>query len=1438
VRKYTAALIHKGSQHRRPGLLLATVTLLTLGLIAAPGPSAAPPADFQTSLVVGDGLNGPSGFEIAPDGRIFILERSGKVKIVKNGELLPTPFADLPSEDTGDRGLIGIAFDPEFGVANHYVYFYYTGRDLLNHLVRFSADQDVGTDGPFELFRTSSPSQLLHVGGSIGFGPDGKLYFAVGDNGDAALAQDLSSPHGKILRINKDGSIPEDNPFAGQPGKLGAIWAYGFRNPWRFQFDSGTGRLFGGDVGSHIWEEVNSIVKGANYGWPLHEGICASSCAGYTDPIYAYPHAGESAAVTGGPVYRHDMFPPEYRGDLFFGDYAKGFIKNADLDSGGNITAVHDFDRLAGAVVDMKVAPDGSMYYLNYWPGSLHRITYNTTSHLPVASASADATKGVEPMTVHFSSAGSHDPDDDPLNYHWTFGDGTTSTEANPTKTYSEKGVYTARLTVSAGGDQTPAQPIVIQVGLPPALTVSAPTEGQLYRAGDTITYNAFASDAAGFDLNDANIKTEVRLHHGTHFHPFVGPLTGRAGSFTIPSTGESSGDTSYEIKVTATDANGLSTSKIVNILPRKSEIRVETSPAGLGLTLDSIPVSTPLTFTGVEGFRRELSAPTTAVAPDGTVLQFAGWSDGRSIRHVITTPENDTTYTATYRPSEPFTGEYYNNTAFSGDPVLTRHDPNVNFAWGGDPPDPALPANDFAVRWTKTQWFGAGRYKFTALADDGMRLYIDGKRVINQWEGPANTEFSHVAELGEGNHTIRLEYLEYGGDAGVALEWDAVREQPSDSYRAEYWNVPPGVNPIPGTTPELVRDEEAIDHDWGPDSPGAGIGVNGFAARWTRTMSLAPGDYEFTLTGDDGVRLYVDGLKVIDGWVAQAPTTYRTTVHLDGGPHRIVVEYFENSGGAMAEFGYALVGDPAEHTAYRAEYWNTADQGETPTIPARPPDLERFDETLNFDWGGGSPGAGISENRFVARWTKTVNLSAGVYRFTGGRDDGIRAYIDNMPVIDQWTSGNAQYSVEKLVLGGPHELRVEYFEGGGGARAEFTYDRIGEVASGNGGYAADYFANRNLEGSPALSRTDEAIDFDWGGGAPGDGVPADNFSARWTKSLFVTEAGSYKFTMTGDDGVRLYIDGQNVLDAWVGQSGTTLSATYHLTQGTHEIKLEYFEAGGDALTKFGYERTSDPAPPPPDPYAAEYFDNPNLAGAPVLTRRDAVVDFDWGSGAPADGVPANSFSARWTKPLDVTAAGSYKFTITGDDGVRLFVDGEKVLDKWIPQAPTTYTVTRQLSQGTHQLVLEYFELDGGAVAKLNHEATADPPPPPEPFTAEYFNNTELSGDPVLTRADNEIDFDWGQDSPSFVLPFNHFSARWTRTKDYAAGTYRFSVTGDDGIRVLIDGEPVIDGWSYQSPTTYTADVPLSAGPHTVVVEYFEHTGGAVAKFSELRIGD
>ncbi len=251
-----------------------------------------------------------------------------------------------------------------------------------------------------------------------------------------------------------------------------------------------------------------------------------------------------------------------------------------------------------------------------------------------------------------------------------------------------------------------------------------------------------------------------------------------------------------------------------------------------------------------------------------------------------------------------------------------------------------------------------------------------------------------------------------------------------------------------------------------------------------------------------------------------------------------MVMDYYENGSGAVAKLNYHQVDEQGDESPYHAEYWNITDGVLPPHIPTGPADLVRDDDTLDFDWSDGSPGAGIGSNMFVARWTKTVKLSAGVYRFSGVRDDGIRAYIDNVPVVDRWTTGHENYSVDKVVTGGEHQLRVEYFEAGGGAQAEFTYERIGDVVPGDGGYAAEYFANRDLAGTPALTRTDDAIDFDWGSGPASDSLPANNFSARWTKTINLADPSAYKFTVSSDDGVRLFIDGVKVLDSGTSRAG------------------------------------------------------------------------------------------------------------------------------------------------------------------------------------------------------------------------------------------------------------------------------------------------------------
>ena len=230
------------------------------------------PQGFNQVLVA-PGLTQPTTMAIAPDGRFFIVQQNGILKILKNGALLPQPFISLTVGQSGERGLLGVAIDPSFST-NNYVYLYYTiPSGAFNRVSRFTASGDTVVPGSeLVLLDLDSLIALNHGGGHLDFGPDGKLYIATGENERPYLAQNIDSYLGKILRINPDGSTPNDNPFPG-PNKRRNVWAYGLRNPFSFEFQKGTGRLFIGDVGDTTWEEIDeATIGGLNFGWPQHEG--------------------------------------------------------------------------------------------------------------------------------------------------------------------------------------------------------------------------------------------------------------------------------------------------------------------------------------------------------------------------------------------------------------------------------------------------------------------------------------------------------------------------------------------------------------------------------------------------------------------------------------------------------------------------------------------------------------------------------------------------------------------------------------------------------------------------------------------------------------------------------------------------------------------------------------------------------------------------------------------------------------------------------------------------------------------------------------------------------------------------------------------------------------------------------------------------------------
>jgi glucose/arabinose dehydrogenase len=259
-------------------------------IFAQQAPAAVVPSGFWEGLVIG-GFTRPTAMAFAPDGRLFVALQDGDLRVIQNGVLLPTPFLHVDVSANGERGLLGIAFDPHFAI-NKYVYIYYTTATdpIHNRISRFTANGNVAVpNSEVVIFDLDPMTGLNHNGGAIHFGPDGKLYAGVGDSSAPFNAQLLTNLHGKILRINKDGSVPTDNPFYNQAsGNNRAIWAIGLRNPFTFAFQPGTGRMFINDVGENTWEEINDGIPGANYGWPETEG--PTDDPDYQSPIYAYRH--------------------------------------------------------------------------------------------------------------------------------------------------------------------------------------------------------------------------------------------------------------------------------------------------------------------------------------------------------------------------------------------------------------------------------------------------------------------------------------------------------------------------------------------------------------------------------------------------------------------------------------------------------------------------------------------------------------------------------------------------------------------------------------------------------------------------------------------------------------------------------------------------------------------------------------------------------------------------------------------------------------------------------------------------------------------------------------------------------------------------------------------------------------------------------------------
>jgi hypothetical protein len=538
-------------------------------------------------------------------------------------------------------------------------------------------------------------------------------------------------------------------------------------------------------------------------------------------------------------------------------------------------------------------------------------------------------------------------------------------------------------------------------------------------------------------------------------------------------------------------------------------------------------------------------------------------------------------------------------------------------------------------------------------------------------------------------------------------------------------------------------------------------------------------------------------------------------------------------------------------------------------------PALSRTEQGLTFDWGTGSPGTGIPADGFSARFTRDMWFDNGTYRFTYRADDGLRLWVNDVLIINEWNDGGAVWmTVDHFIPGGVHRVRVEYYERTGLASMQVAWSKIesGHV------WDASFWDNTTLSGTPVLQRQDVAIDFDWGTGSPDPKVPADNFSARWTRTLGF-QPGTYRFYASVDDGVRIFVNGHRVVNAWQTQMlPNTHFGDIALGPGNHKVVVEYFEQGGAAAVHVWWDRVDQI-----QGWEGRYYDNRDLRGGPALIRDDAEINFDWGQGAPVTWMSADNFSVQWTRTINFRP-GYYRFNSRSDDGMRLWInDANLLMNHWEPQEATWHYQDWHWLEGPQTLRVEYFEGTGTArmqfwwdYAPTAQAASAMAPSPvygfrtapaaqptpvvprtpgvgptpivvapiqtpgavqtPGPWVGEYFAGRDLTQTPVLIRTDPAIDFNWGWKAPSEELPVDNFAVRWTGTFTFEGGRYRFRTTTDDGVRLYINDRLVINSWRPMRGTR-TVTLNLTPGEHTVRMEYFEATQAARAHLTWQRLG-
>jgi len=890
------------------------------------------PPGFTEARVV-SGLSAPTAMEFAPDGRLFVLEQGGNVKLVR-GDGTTSTALHLNVDSSGERGLLGIAFDPGFAT-NHFVYLYYTNPNPgaaswatgeHNQLSRFTInDTDpqnpiLGNEAPILDWNNLS-SATNHNGGAIHFGIDGKLYADAGDNvqtftqggNSYRVSQTLANLLGKQLRIDvsafnsgvatRDDTavghlIPADNPFVNTASGINQlIYALGLRNPFTFAVQPGTGKIFINDVGETTWEEIDQSVAGGNFGWRggNTDGFGNSNPPGpgtYHDPLLAYNHsggpAGGGAAIVGGTFYNPTtvQFPSSYVGKYFYEDLAAGWIRVFDPANPGSATNPDTSTAFAtgtlGSLHDLKVDSVGNLYYLSGNGGVIEKISYQAPQITAQPSDQTVSQGGTATFTVAATGPA--------LSYQWQHLVGTSWTNVGANASTltlanvatSDAGSYRVNVSNTFGAVTSGIATLTVNVAAQAPSITTQPT-GQAVNVGQSATFTVAASGTQPLGYQWQHLVSAAWSNVGTNSPTLT------IGAATTADAG------SYHVIVTNSlgSATSDSASLAVNQLPTAT-------------------ITTPASGTNYN-WNQTISFAGSGTDPEDGTLAASQYSWEIRFYHEDK-PDGTGLH---YHPFQTFT-------------AVTSGSFNANF------PETS-PLVWYEIILTVTDSKGATASSavdvhpnlgsFTVASNPpGLQLLLDGGPITSgttitgtvgqprtlgvvtpQTSGGATYTFGSWSDGGAASHTINTP----SASTTYTAQFTAAPAY-SPGLNAEFFDYTSSISTLPnlsGKTPDVVRTDATINY---AATTGAWSGLDSrfidtFASRHRGLLNVdTAGTFTLYVKSDDGSKLYLDGTLLINNDGLHSMRERSRTLTLTKGYHAIEVDFFENTGYAGLIFSWA----------------------------------------------------------------------------------------------------------------------------------------------------------------------------------------------------------------------------------------------------------------------------------------------------------------------------------------------------------------------------------------------------------------------------------------------------------------------------------------------------------------------------------------------------